>query len=306
MWWALTAPTAAAGVWVREPGASWLQVSASAQTSTRLFDEAGAARPQASEPFLGSLAGLFSEGRLLGVEAGLYAEVGVARGLELIGALPVRAVSNRWSFARGPSEDLVQDNLGFGDATLGGRAGGPVGRFALSGHATVRLPLYDNGPDRLNLEAGNADFYDDRVPLGPGTIDLDLGGGAGTGLGLADGWTLVEAGVRLRDRGYSTALPGRLQAGVHPAPPVATWLELDGLVSLGDGEAPDFFRDPWGKGPVVIDHASWSRASLGASVALGRGFVLLGTVSRVLAARRFPLLTGASLGLARQTPTEAR
>jgi hypothetical protein len=161
--------------------------------------------------------------------------------------------------------------------------------------AGVRLPLYDNATGVLRMEPGNADFYDDRIPLGNGTIDVDLSVGGGTSWSW--GWALLEAGGRVRNRLYSAALPGRLQVGVRPVQPIAVWASADSQLSLGNGDAPDFYIDEWGKGPLVVDNQSFLGASVGFSVDATETVALFATGSRVITARRYPLLTSFTGGL---------
>jgi hypothetical protein len=163
----------------------------------------------------------------------------------------------------------------------------------VSGGAIVRAPLYDNAPAALRMEAGDSDLTDDRVPLGQGTYEAEVTGGVGRGFG--HGWTLIEAGLRARNRHYSLVVPGRVQLGISGAG-VSTWLGADWAISLGNGDAPDFFRDRWGKGPLVIDNQRYVAGSIGVSVAVASGVTVLATGSRTLAGARFPLLTAASLG----------
>lgn len=294
---ALVAAPASAGVWVRDPGSAWFQGSFSATTGARVFDAQGQLLPATDDVFMGSVAPLFETGRYTGLEGSVYTELGVIRGLEVVAALPVRRVAMRWQWREGTEPPVVHTNTGLGDTTLGARVGGTVGGVALSLYAGTRLPLYDNSPETLNLEAGNSDFYDNVVPLGQGTIDGEALVGVGTGIGVLDGWALLEAGGRVRDRGFSTALPGRLQVGIKPGG-VATWLGLDGVASLGDGDAPDHFVDPWGKGPLVPDHQSWLAANVGVLVPLHPDWSVLVTGSHVLAARRYPSLAQGAIGIA--------
>lgn len=294
---AVAAAPAHAGVWIRDPGAAWFQGSFGASTSARTFDAHGALLPSTDPAYLGSVAPLFESGRYTGFEAGLYAELGVVRGFEVVASLPVRQASMRWRWATGYSEPIVQTNRGFGDTTLGARGGGQVGGVALSLYAGARLPLYDNAPEKLGMEAGNSDFYDNVVPLGQGTIEGEVLAGAGTGLGVLEGWALIEAGGRVRDRGFSAAIPGRLQVGLQPGG-VALWLSADGVASLGNGAAPDYFVDRWGKGPLIPDNQSWLAAGAGVLVPLGEDWSVLATGGHVVAARRYPSLAQATIGVA--------
>jgi hypothetical protein len=224
-----------------------------------------------------------------------YGEVGLGHGFELVGTVPLRIATNRWEFAQGQSPDIRHEHVGLGDAGLGARFGTVVRSSAVSVLAAVRLPLYDNAPEVLRTQAGNSDFYDDRVPLGNGTIDFDLSAGAGTS--WAWGWALVEAGGRIRNRQYSAALPGRLQVGVRPDPKVGVWLGAEGVQSLGNGEAPDFYVDPWDKGPTIVDNQSFVSATGGASFDATQRVGLYASASRVLAARSYPLLTSVAAGV---------
>jgi hypothetical protein len=245
---------ALAGVWVREPGSAWVQLGGSYSASDQLFLPDGSRVALASEPIVGPLSGVFDHGATHVVEIAAYAEVGVRPGVELFGTLPVRDVTTRWSFARGQAEDLALRNTGFGDVALGIRAGGAIGGpVVASGAASIRAPAYDNAPARLGREAGNADLYDDRPPLGPGTVDLELLGALGVGGSV--GWVQVEAGVRLRDCAYAPAIPGRLQAGWRTHRSFAVFAELEGLATLPGGRQARFFRDAYGKSPLVPDGA---------------------------------------------------
>jgi hypothetical protein len=291
---ALWAPAASAGVWVREPGAGYVQVALCHQESGQVYLPAEGLVPQTDEALLGTIAPLFDDGRFAATDLGGYAEVGVGHGFEVYGSLPVRWVQNRWSFAEGSYPDIVQGNGGLGDLVVGGRFGRTWGGFAASAYAGARVPLYSNAPQRLNLEAGNSDFEDDQVPLGQGSFDLDVGGGVG--YGLAHGWGLAEFGVRARTRQLSTAVPVRLQLGVKPIDDLAVWVGADLLASLGDGAAPDFYRDEWGKGPIVIDNASSLQLGAGGILEIHDGFGVIATLSHTVWGVRFPALTSATVG----------
>lgn len=291
--WAAFGAKASAAVWIHPPGAGYAELRVAHATSTAVFLEDGQTVPQAD--LLGDTGRLFTGARSGATDVSAYLELGVLRGIELTGSLPFRAASARWPLAEGSWPDIVQRNEGFGDATAGVRAGGLVDRVALSVTALGRAPLYDNSPDVLNVAAGNADFEDDRPALGPGTMELDVLGGAG--VGFERGWVLGEAGVRLRDRRYSAVLPARAQVGLR-ADPVEVWLGADLVAPITDGAAPDFFRDRWGSGPIVVDRQTAFTASLGGALHLGGSVSLTAGVGRTLAGRRYPRLTSASVGLA--------
>lgn len=288
---------AAAGVWVRDAGEAWLQGSLSGSTSTSMFAGNGTLRDTASAPFVGDVAPLFERSRYLGLDLSTYGEVGLGRGVEVVASAPIRYTTQAWHWSVGASDPIVHRNLGFGDLALGGRIGTVLGGVALSLYAGGRVPLYDNAPDALGTAPGNSDFYDNRIPLGQGTIDGEALAGLGTGLGLWDGWVLFEGGVRGRNRRYSTQLPGRLQLGVQPGP-ISPWIGASGTVSLGNGAAPDFFLDAYGKGPTVPDNASWLTAEAGLLAPVRERWNVVASVSRVVTARRYPALTQGTVGLA--------
>ncbi|MEQ1565314.1 MAG: hypothetical protein ABMA64_06725 [Myxococcota bacterium] len=283
-----------AGVWVRPGGEVYAQVGWTHQQSSQIFDASGALRPQTDPRYVGSLSEVFSAGRYRADELSTWVELGLGHGFELFGSLPLRHAATTWTFTRG-SDTLTQPNTGFGDASAGARFGGTRGPFAGSIAAAVRAPLYDNAPEALGLEAENLDFYDDQVPLGPGTIDVDLSVAGGYGAQL--GWAQLELGARARDRGYSEALTGRLQLGAKPAPAVAGWVGLAGVASLGNGRAPDRFVDRWGRGPPAIDAQSWLEGSIGASWTAVGGFGPLAGITRTLTGARFPAVTTTFVGV---------
>jgi hypothetical protein len=291
----LVVPSAQAGVWVHRPGTGYAQVGFVHQQSSRVFLADTTLVPQTDEALIGHLSPLFGEARYSADDVSLYLELGVLPGLEIMGSLPHRSARNRWTFAEGDYGDIVHRNRGFSDPMLGLRAGGILRGVALSGFVAGRAPLYDNSPEALNMEVGNADFEDDLVPLGRGTMELDVGGGAGVGNEL--GWTLLDVGLRLRDRHYSSSLPLRLQVGAKPLSRLSAWLSLDAEVSLADGSAPDDFLGQYGKGPLVVDAQSLLQGSLGASVDLVAGVGVRASVHRTLTGARFPQLTTISAGI---------
>lgn len=246
----LAASPAQAGVWVHDPGSAWLQIGWRHTSASKVFTGSGTKVPMVSPKVAGrQLGALFESGNFTGDELAMYAEVGVVKGLEVYGRLPVRWGRTTWDLP-GPTE-LRQQNVGLGDALVGARAGGTRGPVAMSLRAQVGMPLYDNRPAALNRGAGNSDFYDDRPPLGQGTIDVDLGGGVGVGFGR--GWAQLDQTVQLRNRGYSTAFPGTAQLGLRAAPWLAGFGELGWRLTAADGHQPTFFLDQWSKSPLVID-----------------------------------------------------
>ena len=284
-----------AGVWVRERGGVYLQTSVQHSRSERSYGPDGVLRESVDEVFMGDDAPVFDEGHTATTDLVTYGELGLGHGFELVGSLPVRIASGRYSFASDLAPDVVNGHVGFGDAALGARFGRVIRSSALSVLAAVHLPLYDNDHEVLRTQAGNSDFYDDRVPLGNGTVDFDLSAGAGTSWGW--GWALLEAGGRIRNRQYSAAIPGRIQVGFRPIHPVALWLGADGVQSLGNGRAPDFYVDEWGKGPTVVDDQSYVAGTIGASVDATERLGFYAGGSRVIAASSYPLLTSISAGV---------
>ena len=294
MWWFGGAAACAAG-WVHDPGSGYAEIVYRHGQSRNLFLADGTPVPLTDAQLLGELSPLFSDGRYATNGVGAYVEYGLLPKLELVLGLPFVTASNRWQLTEGDYGDIVQRNSGFGDLTAGARVGTTVGRLAVSASASARAPLYDNSPEVLNQELGNSSFEDDRVPLGPGTIDGGLSGGAGVCFGR--GWGLAEAGVRVRDRQYSTTLPTRLELGAKPLQRLAISVGVDAELPVGDRAAPNFLRDRWGRSPLVVDHQAAVSAAVGASLELARGFGLTGGVARTLAGARFPRLTSVSIGI---------
>ena len=282
----LAVGAALGGPWVKDQGGLYSRVGYDYYRATSAFDAEGQRAPMADERFLSHLGGVFDAGTFSSHTASLYAEVGLGWHLEAFGSIPVSRAANRWEFAQGESEDIVQSNLGAGDVMGGLRVGGTVEGYAGSLSAAVRAPLYDNHPDVLNQETGNTDFYDDKVPLGQGTIDVDLIAAGGTGWSLKgiNGWASLEQTVRLRNRDYATAFPGMAQVGVKPLDPLAVMLNLMWQVTADNGEQPDFYFDAYGKGPTIIDRQHYLKVALqgmydvreGLALEAGGGATLLG------------------------------
>ncbi|MEQ1503503.1 MAG: hypothetical protein ABMB14_14800 [Myxococcota bacterium] len=287
--------SASAGVWVHEPGAGYAQIAVAHQEAGRVWLPTGELVENTDPALLGTLSPLFDDGRYAATDVALYGEVGVVRHVELAASVPIRTAQNRWSLARGTYPDIVQRNAGFGDLAVTARAGAVTSGIAWSGAVTGRVPLYSNAPEALGIEAGNSDFEDDRVPLGQGTWDLELGGGIGWG--SASAWALAEAALRVRNHGFSEVVPARLQLGVKPVTRLAAYLGLDLAASLGNGTAPNFYRDWLGKGPSAIDDQTALTVSAGVLVDVARGFGIVAAGSRVVAGIRFPRITAGSVGV---------
>ncbi|HHO54632.1 MAG TPA: hypothetical protein ENK18_28090 [Deltaproteobacteria bacterium] len=291
---ALWAASAGAGTWVRAPGHGYVQLSLGHTRADHRLTESGQRLPMTDPAFVPSnFEDVFEDAGFSQVEAALYAELGLVPGLELFGSLPHRWVRSRWELALG-SDRIVQRHAGLGDAVVGGRWGRAVGPTVAALAAGVRLPLYDNAPEILGIEAGNADPYDDRPPLGPGTVDLDLS--SAIGVSGANAWGQLEAGVRLHDRQLGAQLPVRLQAGGRPVPWLAGFADLELLWAIADGQAPDSYLDAYGKGPLVLDRQSSVRPGLGALLQPIQGedpgpVGLLTRIDAVLAGRRVAATT---------------
>lgn len=256
------AQVAHAGTWVREPGHAYVQVGLATSVTTHRFTEAGERASLLDPRFVpDNFEQVFDRASSWQLEGQVYGELGVLPGLEVVAQLPVRHAVSRWGFAVG-DDTLVLRNTALGDAVAGVRAGTRLGPLVGAASAMVRLPLYDNAPERLGIEPGNADIYDDRPPVGPGITDLDLA--VALGASGAAWWAQLEAGVRIRNRQFGLQLPARLQVGGRPVGAVAVFAEVEALLPLTDGAAPDAYLDEYGKGPVALDRVSYLRPGLGA------------------------------------------
>ena len=257
--WAVGA--AAAGTWVREPGHGYVQLAGAYTVAVSRFTEEGRRLPMVDPHFVPeNFEQVFASGRTTQIEASVYAELGVVPGLELVGQLPLRRVVADWAFAQG-GETVQLANLALGDAVVGARYGRLVPRGTVSAAVLLRAPLYDNAPERLGIEAGNTDLYDDRPPVGAGAVELDLVVAGGTS-GSA-GWAQAELGLRLRDRQLGAQLPARVQAGARFGRAFACFAELEALVTVADGKAPNEYLDAFTKGPIALDRAAWLRPAIG-------------------------------------------
>ena len=277
-----------AGPWVKERGQLYTRVGYDYYRATKAFDNDGNRASMADERFLSHLGGVFDEGAFASHTGSFYGEVGLGWHLEAFGSLPLSRVSNTWSFAVGESDDIVQTNAGFGDVVGGLRVGGLWKGWAGSLSTSIRAPLYDNHPEVLNQESGNTDFYDDKVPLGQGTIDVDITAAGGTGWALRglSGWASLEQAVRFRDRDYATAFPGMFQLGVKPVPPLAVMWNTFWQVTADNGSQPDFYFDAYGKGPTIIDRQHYLKTAVGAMFDVREGLALEASVGSTLVGAR--------------------
>ncbi len=274
----LLGATAWAGPWVRSPGHGYAQLGVGYARSGARFTEQGERLPLTDPTFVpDNFEQVFESGAFHQVEAQLYTEVGVLPSVEVFGALPVRHALARWDFARG-SDVLRLRQVAFGDALLGAKVGRAAGPVVAALSASVRVPLYDNDPEVLGIEPGNADIYDDRPPVGPGTVDTDLLAAVGTGGGR--GWAQLEAGIRLRNRQFGAQLPVRAQAGARLGP-LAGFAEVELLLPLTDGAAPDAYLDAFNKGPLALDRQRHVRPAVGVLWASSRPGLAPGALLRV-------------------------
>ncbi len=292
-------PLVQAGPWVKDAGQFYTRVGYDYSRASTAFDTEGQRAPMNDERFLSHMGGVFEKGVYSSHTGSIYAEVGLPWHMEVFGSLPFSHAANRWSFAQGEAEDIVQSNRGFGDAVGGLRIGGMWKALAGSLGVSVRLPLYDNHPEKLNQEAGNADFYDDKVPLGQGTIDVDLtaAGGAGWSLQSVTGWAILEQGLRLRNRDYATAFVGLAQAGVRPVEPLALMLNVFWQLTANNGEQPDFYLDAYGKGPTIIDRQHYLKVGMQGMFDVGERLALEARIHATLLGARTSAGWNAGLGL---------
>ncbi len=293
-----------AGAWGRDPGSAWVQLAWRHDSSVATFDEQGVALPLASPSFLGdTLAQRIEDGRYDSDTASVYGEVGLLPYLTAVGSLPVRVARSSWTLTpSSPLSPVRHPNAGLGDLEVGARTSAPLGPINGGLTALLRVPLYDNSPRVLRQQAGNSNFFDDRVPLGPGTIDLDLLAAAGTG--VAWGWAQIEAGVRVRDRQYSTVPVGHIELGGRPWDWIAGVLRLAGQTHLADGDQPAFFSDSVGRGPLIVDRARSLTVSGGALVRPSLDHPWGGALdlSHVVAGQRAGRVTSVQLAVTWETP----
>jgi len=216
------------------------------------FDESGQALSSADDAFVGPVLGpLIDDQAYVGDELIGYAEYGVVDHVEVFGSLPLKYSRVNWNLATDLMSPVQHTSIGPGDLSGGVRAGIKEGGFAGSAALAVRLPLYDVRPQALNQGPGNADFFDDKVPQGEGTVDVELPLGLGYGGGL--GWVQFEGAPRVRSGGYSIVTSGRFQAGIKPISQVAVFGAVDGRTFLPTGTREFVFRDEFDKGPTIID-----------------------------------------------------
>lgn len=174
---ALLAPAIAwAGPWTRDAGGVYVKLSGGAFVAGEYVDPSGA-----------TVTGV----DYLGITSALYAEVGVAEGLQVQLYLP--HVIARNSYAETGDRYL---SLGLGDARLGVQYGFPLVGFPLALRIEGKVPLYDVA-EPGGLEHG-------LFPaLGDGQVDLDYWLSAGGSLDGVPLYGFVEVGYRLRTALYT-------------------------------------------------------------------------------------------------------
>jgi hypothetical protein len=215
---AWVAVAAAAGPWVREPGAWYAKASyAEFRTSAFVAPGEGDEAPMA----------------YVGRAASVYAEVGLVRRLQLVAELPWITASNRF-----PGSALAWTSSGLGSLRAGfGLA--PWPGVPVSASAIGRFPLHGH-PSALGF----------APPLGEEQVDVDLvlAAGASPPLGAQRAWGLLEVGWRERTRltfargprvaDFDDAALLRAQLGLVPvlAGRDLGWLfaEADAVVGVGD------------------------------------------------------------------------
>jgi hypothetical protein len=286
---------AKAGPWLHQPGSLYARLGYSGFFSTQAFDEKGSLASMSDSRYMGHLGQLFQSGLYAGHALTAYLEVGVLPYLELFGSVPVVFAQTDW---QGPGFAIKQSNSGGGELELGARTGlSFLSRFASSLSVSVKLPLYDNAPEKLNTQPGNSDFYDDRVALGEGTIDVNLALAGGVSWYPLPLWTTLELGARIRNRDFATGFPGSLQFGYKPIERLALMLNANWLLTADNGTQPNFYLDDYGKGPTVIDGQSYLKLSFSLMFDIWRKLALEASVGRVVAGRRTAAGTMVGAGL---------
>ncbi|MEK6606706.1 MAG: hypothetical protein AABZ30_03505 [Myxococcota bacterium] len=245
----LAASVAHAGAWTQGRGHGYAKLSTTAFFADQRFDASGEARPLDDATFLGEgFARRVTGGRVREHAAWLYGEAGVAERVDLLAKIGWRASDTRFQCS-GPcsdnstvvdNDDVVHiGNAGLGDGEIGAKVRVlhvPVVSLALS----VAAPTYSNDLEVLRLHDQN--FFNDRSPLGTGSIDVE--GRALVGLSLGRGWLGAEAGLRARTKGYADLAGYLVQGGAPIAWRLRAALGVGGFVPVGDGSRRDAHEPP--------------------------------------------------------------
>lgn len=307
-----TSTRAYAGAWTLGPRHFYSKLSYGYSFASSRFDSNGNRLPLYDETFLGLFGPpIVTRGNVQEHAIRLYGEVGLLDRLDAFGSLAWKADSTH--FGCGPSsapqrcqsDSITADNTsvdmanhGFGDLEIGGKLGilrAPVVSFALLGS----FPLYSNDLDVLRVNDQN--LFNDRTPLGSGSIDVE--GRMLVGQSFGRWWANVEAGYRARSDGFGDRFVYLAQAGAPVAWRLSAGLALVGFVGLGSGSRDDAHEPPLtdetlGVGKVIYpsnEHAHKVLPSFAWSLPHGLAIELVGQWT--YAGVRTNASLGAELGL---------
>ena len=202
----LAAPEAEAGAWVRDAAGYYAKASFQRFTSRQFVDASNQVVPLEDARF---------EGDLLG----LYAEVGLGRGVGVVAQVPYAASRNVHLDPK-----VIYAYRWLGDVEAGVQLGRRLGGVPVSVSLLAKVPMYDNHDPAIPLGQNGA-----YPILGDGQLDLTawLAAGGGGALGSWRWWGQVELGYRHRSRWtvfdssasglpFVDGVPWHLQGGVQP------------------------------------------------------------------------------------------
>lgn len=229
----LAISVAAAGPWVKSPGEAYVKASANVFRATEYV-----------APGVET-----SDLEYLGLTSSVYAEAGIAEGVQLVASVP-------WVSGRNldTATGWAHRTSGFGDLRAGIGLDVPKLELPASLSVIARVPLYDQS----ELEELSPQIGDENV-------DLDAIAAVGGALPAGDHWIWLaaETGLRWRtglspsgaDLDLDPGLPYRVQVGL--APRWGGWISVQGsgLVNLGSG----------------ADSKSWHQLGAGVAAPLVRG-----------------------------------
>lgn len=206
--------TALAGGWVRPEGESYVKLAAGVFRTAGYWELDGALVDTPALEYTNR-------------SASLYAELGVAPGVAFGFYLPFVQAQNTDVFEISYARSSLGDLDSFVQVQLLRE-----GRFALATQVLLRVPLYQGVLTGVNTQTGwvseSLPAFSEFFPaIGDGSVDVVPSLQLGVGLHPVPGWLTLEAGPRLRNRGFGATLNYSVGVGVYLWP---NWLALTGRV----------------------------------------------------------------------------
>jgi len=287
-------------------GRYYLKVAYADSSADTGYDSDGNSSGLASQAFLDQLTARFARnGEYNETAFRIYLEFGILKRLDLLFQLDWKEIETSFDLEiLGIEFPVEQKNSGAGDGMIGLKTQVLAAPIPMAVDVRYIFPNYPTSVEELNLETINS--LDDKVPLGNGTQDLQLGLSASTGSLIPHGFGDVRIAYVLSDlesRDFSDRFLWEVKAGgSYRGFGGAAF--LDGLQSMRNGSAPDkisqdnLLFDP-SKRVVILNDQAWTRVGAQAWYNF-HGLSLELTFSQVLSGQNIPEIRMVEIGISFQ------